>query len=141
MKNKLIVVSVLVLALVASAVYATQNKQKLKDQNSTVMPTITVEEQHDEYGEPAGETDSTAFMVTVEDGKFAPDGATIKLETPIIFENEEKEPIEIVGDGGVNTGPLKHEEKSKPTKYETTGTYTYHVKSNPEVTGTVKVIE
>lgn len=142
MKSKLLLLSIVAVSLVASffTVYALKSQQETRSRAAEASPSATqTNGEVTESAEPSYESD--VFIVTLKNGRFSPSPAIIKLDTPIVFMNQDNVEIEVAGNGGVQTASLKHTQKSGPFQYKAPGTYTYHLKSNPQVKGTVTVIK
>lgn len=143
MRNKIIVGSVTTASLILGVLvfFSSQQKQEIRSKASElpIQKTDPTVPPHTEYGEPAVE--GKDFEIKIEDGAFQPAEATVKVGTNIVWQNEEKTPQEVTGDGGFHTGPIKHGEKITGISYYKPGTYVYYLKNRPEVKGSIVVTQ
>ncbi|HYA01812.1 MAG TPA: cupredoxin family copper-binding protein, partial [Syntrophobacteria bacterium] len=78
-------------------------------------------------------------QVTIENFQFTPATLTIPVGTTVTWISRDDEPHTVTSSEGVFTSPGLDADETYSYTFSTPGTYTYHCKLHPHMTGTIIV--
>ncbi len=78
-------------------------------------------------------------QVTIENFQFTPATLTVPVATTVTWISRDDEPHTVTSSEGVFTSPGLDADETYSYTFSTPGTYTYHCKLHPHMTGTIIV--
>jgi len=140
--NKSVIIVVVILALAAGGIFVANNRKDTDSSTDSTSQNSTGQEPVESDDQPAP-TAVEASEVAIQDFAFKPGKITVKKGTKVTWTNKDTVQHTVTPDdeGAFEGSELLAKDASYSVTFDEVGSFAYHCKPHPQMTGTVEVTE